>query len=119
LSMQAISQRSEINRWFQDKLTEGFIERLDEGLNALNRQELEIFKTVMQSLGVLCNTEWRLGRVSGNPVYYKAFIGQMLLTKSGQEYYKAHGREFFITANYGDPMLVKLGDEAYSQATKQ
>ena len=119
LSMQAISQKSDINRWFQDKLTSDFREKLDDGLKALNQHELDIFRTVMLSLGVLANTEWRLGRVDGNPNYYRKFIAEMLRTKAGVEYYKNSGRDFFIEANYGDPMLVKLGDEAYEEALKQ
>jgi hypothetical protein len=117
LSMQAVSERNEIRRWAADKLSPDLIKKLDEGIDGLERYELELFSTEMRSLGIMTRTEWRLGRVGGNPDYYKATFRTMFQKRAGLEYYKKTGRNLFITENFGDSTLVELGDEVYEELT--
>ncbi|MCL0055327.1 hypothetical protein M1N56_05595 [Dehalococcoidia bacterium] len=93
------------------------LEKLDEGIKSLDEYELEIFLTQMRCQEILATTEWRLGCVGGNRDYYKAVFRAMLGRKAGLEHYKTLGRNHFLTANFGDPTLIEIGDEVYEELT--
>ena len=123
LSMQATSERNAIRRWFTDKSSPDLLKKLDDGMDALDEYELEIFLSQMRSYWVLVSAEWRLGRVGGNPGYYKAVFKGMLRDgrKAGLEYYKKAGRDFFNATSFGDtasgPTLMEIADEAFEEWT--
>ena len=81
----------------------------------MNEYELEIFSTQMRCQEIMATTEWRLGRVGGNRNYYRAVFRTMLGGKAGLEHYKTVGRNHFVTANFGDPTLIEIGDEVYEE----
>ena len=115
LSMQSVSEKNAIRRWSAEKINLNMLEKLDEGIKSLDEYELEIFLTQMRCQEILATTEWRLGRVGGNRDYYKAVFRTMLGRKAGLEHYKALGRNHFLTANFGDPTLIEIGDEIYEE----
>ena len=115
LSMQAVSEKNAIRRWSAEKINLNMLEKLDEGIKSLDEYELEIFLTQMRCQEILATTEWRLGRVGGNRDYYKAVFRTMLGRKAGLEHYKTLGRNHFLTANFGDPTLIEIGDEIYEE----
>ena len=115
LSMQAIAEKNAIRRWSAEKMNPDMLKKLDDGIKSLNEYELEIFSTQMRCQEVMATTEWRLGRVGGNRNYYKAVFRTMLGRKAGLEHYKTVGRSHFLTANFGDPTLIEIGDEVYEE----
>tara|TARA_B100002052_G_C15452222_1_gene406108 strand:- start:85 stop:564 length:480 start_codon:yes stop_codon:yes gene_type:complete len=119
LSMQAVSNRQENRRWFMSQLDESFYNKLDLGLSTLSNYELEIFRSFITSQSVMQLNEWRLGRHSRNPKYYKQTFEALFFKKAGLEYYKKYGRYFFVTRNRADAKLVKYADEVYENLSGQ
>ena len=115
LSMQAVSEKNAIRRWPAEKINPDMLKKLDDGIKSLNEYELEIFSTQMRCQEIMATTEWRLGRVGGNRNYYRAVFRTMLGGKAGLEHYKTVGRNHFVTANFGDPTLIEIGDEVYEE----
>ena len=115
LSMQAVSEKNAIRRWSAEKINPDMLKKLDDGIKSLNEYELEIFSTQMRCQEIMATTEWRLGRVGGNRNYYRAVFRTMLGGKAGLEHYKTVGRNHFVTANFGDPTLIEIGDEVYEE----
>ena len=115
LSMQAVSEKNAIRRWAAEKINPDMLKKLDDGIKSLNEYELEIFSTQMRCQEIMATTEWRLGRVGGNRNYYRAVFRTMLGGKAGLEHYKIVGRSHFLTANFGDPTLIEIGDEVYEE----
>ena len=115
LSMQAVSEKNAIRRWSAEKINPDMLKKLDDGIKSLNEYELEIFSTQMRCQEIMATTEWRLGRVGGNRNYYRAVFRAMLGGKAGLEHYKTVGRNHFLTANFGDPTLIEIGDEVYEE----
>ena len=115
LSMQAVSEKNAIRRWAAEKINPDMLKKLDDGIKSLNEYELEIFSTQMRCQEIMATTEWRLGRVGGNHNYYRAVFRTMLGGKAGLEHYKTVGRNHFVTANFGDPTLIEIGDEVYEE----
>mgnify|MGYP001173237056 FL=1 len=115
LSMQAVSEKNAIRRWSAEKINPDMLKKLDDGIKSLNEYELEIYSTQMRCKEIMATTEWRLGRVGGNRNYYKAVFRTMLGGKAGLEHYKTVGRNHFLTANFGDPTLIEIGDEVYEE----
>ena len=115
LSMQAVSEKNAIRRWAAEKINPDMLKKLDDGIKSLNEYELEIFSTQMRCKEIMATTEWRLGRVGGNRNYYRAVFRTMLGGKAGLEHYKTVGRNHFLTANFGDPTLIEIGDEVYEE----
>ena len=119
LSMQAISERNTIRRWSAEKINPNMLKKLDEGIDNLDEYEFEIISTQMRCLEIMATTEWRLGRVGGNRHYYKTVFRTMFGRKAGLEHYKTLGRNHFLTANFGDPTLVEIGDEVFEELAGQ
>ena len=117
LSMQSVSNRQENRRWFMSELDEKFYNKLDLGLSALNNYELEIFKSYIVTQSVMQLNEWRLKRHSRNPRYYKTTFRALFFKKSGLEYYKKYGRDFFAKGSEGDTKFVQYADEVYEELT--
>ena len=115
LSMQAVSEKNAIRRWAAEKINPDMLKKLDDGIKSLNEYELEIFSTQMRCQEIMATTEWRLGRVGGNRNYYRAVFRTMVGGKAGLEHYKTVGRNHFVTANFGDPTLIEIGDEVYEE----
>ena len=112
-SVQVISERNAMRRWFVDKLNPDFEKRLDSGLKDLSEFESNTLAIYFRGMATLTTTEWRLERVEGNPEYYKFAFNALFTHKAILDYYKEIGRFFFTHGNFGKPGLGKIADLVY------
>ena len=116
-SVQVISERNAMRRWFIDKLNPDFENRLNVGLNELNQFEFQIVAIYFRGMSTMTTTEWRLERVGGNPGYFKFAFIALFTHKAILDYYKEIGRRFFTDGNFGKPGLGIIADEVYEEIT--
>ena len=116
-SVQVISERNAMRRWFVDKLNPDFEKRLDSGLKDLSEFESNTLAIYFRGMATMTTTEWRLERVGGNPEYYKFAFNALFTHRAILDYYKEIGRKFFTDGNFGKPGLDKIADLAYENLT--
>tara|TARA_Y100000814_G_scaffold187834_1_gene137575 strand:- start:187 stop:678 length:492 start_codon:yes stop_codon:yes gene_type:complete len=87
----------------------------EEGLEFYNNEELGMMKDYFQFQYVRINTEWRLGRLSKNPEYYRVNYLSIMNSKSGMDYYKLFGRTLIINTNFGDSKILEYADKVYEE----
>mgnify|MGYP001216351774 FL=1 len=85
MSLDAISQRTNLSIWFSEKCTDDFLAKLNGGIDRLSDQEKEFVRTWFTGNLVITNTEYRLGRLDRNPHYYKSSINRILRFKATQD----------------------------------
>ena len=85
------------------------------GLMGFTDDEKEQLFTYNNMIIVRINTEWRLGRLSGNKNYYENNYRTLLSTKADLEYYKEFGREYIKVTNAGHSNLLSIADEVYEE----
>ena len=112
-SIQVISERNAMRRWFLDKLNSEFEKTLNSGLKDLSQLEFQTLAIYFRGMATLTTTEWRLERVGGNPEYYKFAFNALFTHKAILDYYKEIGRSFFTDGNFGKPGLGKIADFDY------
>jgi len=112
LTMQSWSLNQELmlSEIQNEKLSE-ILTKSKEGQNKLNPEEKEIFsKWAFLKFGRII-TEWRLGRMSNDPVYYKLHLSFM--NHNGVlEHFKAN-REGMIEGSKWKKGIVEIVDEMY------
>ncbi|MDG1839899.1 MAG: hypothetical protein P8J64_04070 [Dehalococcoidia bacterium] len=94
------------------------LSKSDEGLDNLTREEEVIFnKWLMLKMGRL-STEWRLGRMSNDPRYYKIHLSNFFSNKGVLEAYENFARQGTIDGTVWKPGFVDIVDEVYARLSK-
>tara|TARA_Y100000768_G_scaffold170491_1_gene127617 strand:- start:1475 stop:1957 length:483 start_codon:yes stop_codon:yes gene_type:complete len=87
------------------------------GLMSFTDDEKELVFNYNNMIIVRINTEWRLGRLSGNKIYFKNNYRTLLSTKADLEYFKEFGRDYIKRTNAGNSNLLAIADEVYEELT--
>ena len=114
-SVQVVSERNAMRRWFTDKLDPEFEKKLKLGLDKLSDYQIQILAIYFRGMSTITTTEWRLERVNGDPEYYKFALKALFSNKSMLDYYKTHGRVFFRDGNFGKSGLGEIADSVYEE----
>ena len=69
MSLQSMESRSEQHRWFADNCNKEMIDKMKKGYDHLNDEEKQIAQAHFQNVFQMVATEYRLGRMSRNPLY--------------------------------------------------
>jgi len=94
------------------------LSKSEEGLDNLTREEEVIFnKWLMLKMGRL-STEWRLGRMSNDPRYYKIHLSNFFSNKGVLEAYENFARQGTIDGTVWKPGFVDIVDEVYARLSK-
>ena len=94
------------------------LSKSEEGLDNLTREEEVIFnKWLMLKMGRL-STEWRLGRMSNDPRYYKIHLSNFFSNKGVLEAYENFARQGTIDGTVWKPGFVDIVDEVYARFSK-
>ena len=94
------------------------LSKSEEGLGNLTREEEVIFnKWLMLKMGRL-STEWRLGRMSNDPRYYKIHLSNFFSNKGVLEAYENFARQGTIDGTVWKPGFVDIVDEVYARFSK-
>ena len=94
------------------------LSKSEEGLDNLTREEEAIFnKWLMLKMGRL-STEWRLGRMSNDPRYYKIHLSNFFSNKGVLEAYENFARQGTIDGTVWKPGFVDIVDEVYARLSK-
>ena len=94
-----------------DALREAYDKR-DEGLDKLSESEASILRTYFYTAYARINTEYRLGRLSSRPDYYRRMYAGLMDSESGLQYYEERGRTL-VVAYDSTGERVSLTDEIY------
>ena len=94
------------------------LSKSEEGLGNLTREEEVISnKWLMLKMGRL-STEWRLGRMSNDPRYYKIHLSNFFSNKGVLEAYENFARQGTIDGTVWKPGFVDIVDEVYARLSK-
>ena len=85
------------------------------GLDKLSDYQIQILAIYFRGMSTITTTEWRLERVNGDPEYYKFALKALFSNKSMLDYYKNHGRAFFMDGNFGKSGLGEIADSVYEE----
>ena len=95
-----------------DALREAYDKR-HEGLNKLTASDADLLRTYFSTAYARINTEFRLGRLTSHPDYYRRVYGGLMDSKAGLQYYEEHGRAL-VKAYDPTGERVLLTDEIYN-----
>jgi len=69
MSLTAVENKINLNTWFSTNSSIEMMEKMDESLESLNPKEKDILSSYVYGHVLLLITEYRLGRMSRNPLY--------------------------------------------------
>ena len=99
----------------QSEKLSNIISKSEKGLHNLDNNEKDVFlKWVSLKFGRLV-TEWRLGRMSNDPIYYKIHLSNFMNNKAVLEHYKKTARELDIEGSIWKTGIIEIVDEIYER----
>jgi len=111
----SLNQQTQLTEITDLRLSDILLKTNDEGIEKLSTLEKQIFyKWVWLKSGRL-STEWRLGRMKNDPVYYKLHLGFMA-NKAVQQWYVAN-RDEVIKGSKWREGFADILDEVYEDFT--
>tara|TARA_Y100001936_G_scaffold49168_1_gene47760 strand:+ start:121 stop:615 length:495 start_codon:yes stop_codon:yes gene_type:complete len=88
MSLSAVENKVNLNTWFAENSTPELLDKLDKGLDSMTSKEKRIIEAYTGSHMFLLVTEYRLGRMNRNPVYFRNNIREVLNNKASLEVMK-------------------------------
>ena len=88
MSLSAVENKINLNTWFSEISMPETIEKLDKGLDSLSTKEKDLLDSYISGHILLLTTEWRLGRMNNNEIYYKHNLRTILRNKASLELIK-------------------------------
>ena len=88
MSLTAVENKVNLNTWFAENSTPELLDKLDKGLDSMTSKEKRIIEAYTGSHMFLLVTEYRLGRMNRNPVYFRNNIREVLNNKASLEVMK-------------------------------
>ena len=85
MSLSAVENKINLNTWYSELITPETIEKLDKGLDFLSPKEKQLLDSYISGHILLLTTEWRLGRMNKNEIYYKHGLRNLLSNKASLE----------------------------------
>jgi len=82
MSLSSVENKLNLNTWFSENSTVEMNEKMEKGLDYLNSKEKELVRSYIRGHLVLLVTEWRLGRMNQNPLYFKQSLIMILRNKA-------------------------------------
>jgi len=113
LSSYALFQEHLHSRITSDSLRKVYASR-DEGLNGLNKSDLDVITTYFRAGYLLTNIEWRLKRRDRVLGYFIRRFDAFMDSIGGREYYVRWGRGIL-----NQPALLELADDVYEKLEGQ
>ena len=113
MSLTAVENKVNLNTWFAENSTPELLDKLDKGLDSMTSKEKRIIQAFTQNHILLLTTEYRLGRMNRNPIYFRNNSRRILNNKASLEVYKLIRLSTErISAGKG---LVNIVDEVYEE----
>ncbi len=113
MSLTAVENKVNLNTWFVENSTPELLDKLDKGLDSMTSKEKRVIQAFTQNHILLLTTEYRLGRMDRNPIYFRNTMRNMLNNKASLEVIKSirlNTRE--TSARQG---FIKIIDEVYEE----
>ena len=85
MSLSAVENKVNLNTWFAENSTPELLDKLDKGLDFLSPKEKQLLDSYISGHILLLTTEWRLGRMNKNEIYYKHGLRNLLRNKASLE----------------------------------
>ena len=85
MSLSAVENKVNLNTWFAENSTPELLDKLDKGLDFLSPKEKQLLDSYISGHILLLTTEWRLGRMNKNEIYYKHGLRNLLSNKASLE----------------------------------
>ena len=116
MSLTAVENKINLNTWFSDNLNIDMIGKMDKGLDSLDAKEKDVLKSFVDGHILLLITEWRLGRMDQNPIYYRNQIHRLLENTAMRELVSEMRTNMRETVTQGG--VIALIDEVYKDTTR-
>ena len=116
MSLTAVENKINLNTWFSDNLNIDMIGKMDKGLDSLDAKEKDVLKSFVDGHILLLITEWRLGRMDQNPIYYRNQIHRLLENTAMRELVSEMRTNMRETVTQGG--VIALIDEVYKETTR-
>ena len=115
MSLTAVENKINLNTWFSTNSSIEMIEKMDKSLESLNPKEKDILSSYAFGHVLLLITEWRLGRMNQNPIYFRNQIRSLFERKAVRELMLEKRANMGETVTKGGVMSIM--DEVYEEIT--
>ena len=115
MSLTAVENKINLNTWFSTNSSIEMIEKMDKSLESLNSKEKDILSSYAFGHVLLLITEWRLGRMNQNPIYFRNQIRSLFERKAVRELMLEKRANMGETVTKGGVMSIM--DEVYEEIT--
>ena len=115
MSLTAVENKINLNTWFSTNSSIEMIEKMDKSLESLNPKEKDILSSYAFGHVLLLITEWRLGRMNQNPIYFRNQIRSLFERKAVRELMLEKRANMGETVTKGGVMSIM--DEDYEEIT--
>ena len=115
MSLTAVENKINLNTWFSTNSSIEMIEKMDKSLESLNPKEKDILSSYAFGHVLLLITEWRLGRMNQNPIYFRNQIRSLFERKAVRELMLERRANMGETVTKGGVMSIM--DEVYEEIT--
>tara|TARA_B100000674_G_scaffold476443_1_gene470580 strand:+ start:388 stop:888 length:501 start_codon:yes stop_codon:yes gene_type:complete len=113
LSLTAVGNKMNLNTWFAENSTPELLDKLNKGLDSMTPKEKRVIEAYTENHIFILTTEYRLGRMDRNPIYFRNNSRRILNNKASLEVYKLIRLSTErISAGKG---LVNIVDEVYEE----
>ena len=115
MSLTAVENKINLNTWFSTNSSIEMMEKMDESLESLNPKEKDILSSYVYGHVLLLITEYRLGRMNQNPIYFRNQIRSLFERKAVRELMLERRANMGETVAKGGVMSIM--DEVYKEIT--
>ena len=115
MSLTAVENKINLNTWFSTNSSIEMMEKMDESLESLNPKEKDILSSYVYGHVLLLITEYRLGRMNQNPIYFRNQIRSLFERKAVRELMLERRANMGETVTKGGVMSIM--DEVYEEIT--
>ena len=115
MSLTAVENKINLNTWLSTNSSIEMIEKMDKSLESLNPIEKDILSSYAFGHVLLLITEYRLGRMNQNPIYFRNQIRSLFERKAVRELMLERRANMGETVAKGGVMSIM--DEVYEEIT--
>ena len=115
MSLTAVENKVKLNTWFAENSTPELLDKVDKGLDFMTAKEKRVIQAFTQNHFLLLTTEYRLGRMDRNPIYFRNTMRNILNNKASLEVIKSIRLNTKETT--ARESLIKIIDEVYEEVS--
>ena len=115
MSLTSVENKVNLNTWFVENSTPELLDKLDKGLDFMTAKEKRVIEAYTKNHILLLTTEYRLGRMDRNPIYFRNTMRNMLNNKASLEVIKSIRLNTKETT--ARESLIKIIDEVYEEVS--